>query len=133
MCRPPRNGVLVLVCEKCERRLHGKGRDTLAGQIDGALTELAAEGTGTGPVRLERVGCMKVCPEDGVTVCAVHPRRFARPDPIAVHAAEEAEVFFAVEVTETLIPGAGRHETQETQKREVSEAGLEPATVSLEG
>ena len=130
MRRPPRQGVLVLVCEQCERRLNGKGRGELATEIDGALAELAAEGTETGPVRLERVGCMKVCPDDGVTVCAMHPRRFQRPEPIAVHAAEEAEVFFAVEVTETLIPGAGR---QAAQQGEVSEAGIEPATVSLEG
>ncbi len=131
MLRPPRTGVLVAVCEKCERRLDGKGRAKLAAEIGNALTELADEGTRTGPVRLERVGCMKLCPDDGVTVCAVHPRRFQRPEPIVVHAADEAEVFFAVEVTETVIPGALRQDAP--PKREVSEAGLEPATVSLEG
>lgn len=89
----------MLVCEKCERRLDGKGRGALREEIAGALAEEATEGTGTGPVQTVRTGCMKVCPENGVTVCALRAREFRRPEPIAVHEAEEVEVFFGVEIT----------------------------------
>ncbi len=70
-----------------------------------AVQEQADQGTAEGPVGVQRTECMKLCPEDGITVCALRPRQFQRPEPIAVHSAEEVEVFFGVEITETLVPG----------------------------
>ena len=123
--RPPRTGALLLVCGKCQCKLLERGRGRSLAAISEALNACAADVET--PLRVMEVGCMKECPKDGVTLCALRAGERSRPQPIAVHKAAEVEVFFAMEIA----PAAPEEALMTAEM--VSEAGLEPATVSLEG
>ena len=126
--RPPRTGALLLACGKCQRKLLESGRGRRLQVISEAINSCAAGAADHLPMRLMEVGCMKECPKDGVTLCALRAGERFLPQPMAVHTAAEVETFFAAEI----LPAAPPAEPQSSAEV-VSEAGLEPATVSLEG
>ena len=126
--RPPRTGALLLACGKCQRKLLESGRGRRLQGISEAIDSGAALAVEHLPVRVLEVGCMKECPKDGVTLCALRAGERFLPQPMGVHTAAEVDAFFAAEI----LPAAVAVEAPRSAEV-VSEAGLEPATVSLEG
>ena len=126
--RPPRTGALLLVCGKCQQKLLERGRGRSLGNIGAALEDCAERATEQLPLRVMEVGCMKECPKDGITLCALRAGERSFPRPMVVRNAAEVEAFFAVEIVPAEVPAE-----PQTVVEMVSEAGLEPATVSLEG
>ena len=65
----PWQGQLVLVCEKCERRLRKDREHRDTPRLRKVLKACAEESSQPIALRVLEVGCMKLCPEGGVTVC----------------------------------------------------------------
>lgn len=130
--RPPRTGALLLVCGKCQRKLLEDGQGRRLHAISEALDSSMAQVTSATPVRVLETGCMKECPKGGVTLCALRAGDHCLPQPVAVQSAAEVESFFALQIAPTDVPMLAA-ESSARVAEVVSEAGLEPATVSLEG
>ena len=128
--RPPRTGALLLACGKCQRKLLEDGRGQQLQILTGAMDSCAAQTTT--PLRVLEAGCMKECPKDGITLCALRAGEFSLPQPVAVHNARQVEAFFAGQIAPMATPNTLQM-VQAPLAEMVSEAGLEPATVSLEG
>ncbi|WGF87548.1 hypothetical protein [Marinivivus vitaminiproducens] len=60
---------LIVVCGKCASK---RGDDRKAKATRSALKRGAKE-AGCGGTRVAEVGCLGVCPKDGVTACALDP------------------------------------------------------------
>ena len=130
--RPPRSGALLLACGKCQQKLLEDGRGRHLQLLTGAIESCSAQVASELPLRVLEVGCMKECPKDGITLCALRAGEYSLPQPIAVHSALEVESFFARRIAPVAAPPTSPMR-QEPVTEMVSEAGLEPATVSLEG
>ena len=61
--RTKREGQVLLVCGKCERKLDGGLK------IGKGLKKLAKRDVSPISFHVIRVGCLKLCPKGGVTVC----------------------------------------------------------------
>jgi predicted metal-binding protein len=68
---PPVSNALILVCEKCGKRLDSDSDKNPSRQLVSRLKKLAKKRLGKGEVRALATSCMDVCPDDQVTVAVV--------------------------------------------------------------
>jgi predicted metal-binding protein len=99
---PPVSNALILVCEKCGKRLDSDSDENPSRQLVSRLKKLAKKRLGKGEVRALVTSCMDVCPDDRVTVAVV-----------TLHGATSNTRFFTVSVDDT-------EETSERILREVT-------------
>ena len=64
---PPVSRALVLVCEKCGKRLDSDDKNP-SRQLVSRLKKLAKKQFGKGEVRALTTSCMDICPDDAVSV-----------------------------------------------------------------
>jgi predicted metal-binding protein len=100
---PPVSNALILVCEKCGKRLDSDSDENPSRQLVSRLKKLAKKRLGKGAVRALVTSCMDVCPEDRVTVAVV-----------TLHGTARNTRFFTVSVDDT-------EETSERILREVTD------------
>jgi predicted metal-binding protein len=100
---PPVSNALILVCEKCGKRLDSDSDENPSRQLVSRLKKLAKKRLGKGEVRALATSCMDVCPDDRVCVAVVTFR-----------GAASNTRFFTVSVADT-------EETSERILREVSD------------
>jgi predicted metal-binding protein len=68
---PPVSSALILVCEKCGRRLDSGADKDPSRRLVSRLKKLAKKSFGRGEVRAVATSCMDVCPEGEVSVALV--------------------------------------------------------------
>jgi hypothetical protein len=66
--RAPWKGQIVLVCRKCQKKLHGGKKNRIA-RLGKELKKQALQEEDGPRLRVIQVSCLKVCPKGGVTVC----------------------------------------------------------------
>ena len=74
---PPVSKALVLVCEKCGKRLDSDDKNP-SRQLVSRLKKMAKKQFGRGEVRAVATGCMDICPDDAVSV-AITTLRGSQP------------------------------------------------------
>jgi predicted metal-binding protein len=87
---PPVSNALILVCEKCGKRLDSDSDENPSRRLVSRLKKLAKKRLGKGEVRALVTSCMDVCPDDQVTVAVV-----------TLHGAASNTRFFTVSVDDT--------------------------------
>ena len=68
---PPVSNALVLVCEKCGKRLDSDADKNPSRQLVSRLKKLAKKRFGRGAVRAVATSCMDICPDDRVSVALI--------------------------------------------------------------
>lgn len=68
---PPVSRALVLICEKCGKKISGDGHDNVARQMQQSLKSTIADAGQKGVVRAVVTTCLNVCPKDAVAVAFV--------------------------------------------------------------
>jgi predicted metal-binding protein len=66
--RAPWKGQIVLVCRKCQKKLHGGKKNKIA-KLGKVLKKQARHEEDAPRLRVIQVSCLNVCPKGGVTVC----------------------------------------------------------------
>lgn len=67
--RAPWKGQIVLVCRKCERKMKHAGKRSGLARLGKSLRKRTKHNQEGQRLRVIEVGCMKMCPKGGVTVC----------------------------------------------------------------
>jgi predicted metal-binding protein len=67
----PVSNALVLVCEKCGKRLDSDFDENPSRQLVSRLKKLAKKRFGRGEVRAVLTSCMDICPDDRVSVALI--------------------------------------------------------------
>jgi predicted metal-binding protein len=68
---PPVSNALVLVCEKCGKRLESDSDKNPSRQLVSRLKKLGKKRFGKGEIRAVATSCMDVCPDDQVCVALI--------------------------------------------------------------
>ena len=68
---PPVSNALVLVCEKCGKRLDSDADKNPSRQLVSRLKKLAKKRFEKGAVRAVATSCMDICPDDQVSVAII--------------------------------------------------------------
>jgi predicted metal-binding protein len=76
---PPVSNALVLVCEKCGKRLDTESDKNPSRRLVSRLKKMAKKSFDRGEIRAVATSCMDLCPEGEVSVAIVSVRH-ARPD-----------------------------------------------------
>jgi len=71
---PPVSNALILVCEKCGKRLDSDGDGNPSRQLVSRLKKLAKKRFGKGAVRAVTTSCMDICPDDRISVALIEFR-----------------------------------------------------------
>ncbi len=64
----PWKGQIVLVCRKCQKKLHGGKKNKIA-KLGKVLKKQGRQEEDAPRLRVIQVSCLNVCPKGGVTVC----------------------------------------------------------------
>ena len=67
--RAPWKGQIVLVCRKCEKKLRRGSKKSKLAKLGKELKKLTKRNQDAPELRVIEVGCLKMCPKGGVTVC----------------------------------------------------------------
>lgn len=70
---PPVSRALILVCEKCGKRLDSDSEKNPSRRLVSRLKKMAKKSFGRGEIRAVATSCMDVCPEGEVSVALVGP------------------------------------------------------------
>jgi predicted metal-binding protein len=73
----PVSNALILVCEKCGKRLDSDADENPSRRLVSRLKKLAKKRFGRGEIRAVATSCMDVCPDDRVCVALITFRRNA--------------------------------------------------------
>jgi predicted metal-binding protein len=68
---PPVSNALVLVCEKCGKRLDSDADENPSRRLVSRLKKVAKKRFGRGEIRAVATSCMDVCPDDRVCVALI--------------------------------------------------------------
>src|SRR5580658_3254701 len=68
---PPVSNALILVCEKCGKRLDSDYDENPSRRLVSRLKKLAKKRFGRGEVRAVLTSCMDICPDDRLSVALV--------------------------------------------------------------
>jgi predicted metal-binding protein len=71
---PPVSNALILVCEKCGKRLDSDRDKNPSRQLVSRLKKLAKKRFGKGAVRAIATSCMDICPDDRISVAFIEFR-----------------------------------------------------------
>jgi predicted metal-binding protein len=71
---PPVSNVLILVCEKCGKRLDSDADKNPSRQLVSRLKKLAKKRFGKGAVRAVATSCLDICPDDRISVALIEFR-----------------------------------------------------------
>jgi predicted metal-binding protein len=72
---PPVSNALVLVCEKCGKRLDSESDKNPSRRLVSRLKKMGKKAFGRGEVRAVATSCMDICPEGEISVALVTFRR----------------------------------------------------------
>jgi hypothetical protein len=89
----PWKGQLVLACGKCRRRLRGRDAEDAVLKLKKSLKRRSKRDLGGVPLRVVEVGCLKMCPKDGVTVCT--QAQIGRGECSVVRTAADVDALYA--------------------------------------
>jgi hypothetical protein len=65
----PRQGELLLVCRKCQKKLKHDGKKNGISKLSKALKKRARQDENAPRLHVLEVPCLKMCPEGGITIC----------------------------------------------------------------
>ena len=72
---PPVSNALILVCEKCGKKLDSDSDKNPSRRLVSRLKKMAKKTLGRGEVRALATSCMDVCPDGAISIAVVSLRR----------------------------------------------------------